>query len=186
MTRAIVRRSIGLVLCAVCCVLSGCVHRSLTVLTEPPGARVYINDELKGETPITYDFTWYGAYRLTLRKDGFERMDDQRMIRAPIYLWIPFDLAMELVPLTIRDARTWSYILTKSAVLPTPVPPQTITPAQEPVAIAPAASEDAATTAVPSPDASAPPASSAATSAADVPADDALHPHNTETPDGTR
>ena len=164
---------------------SGCVHRSLTVLTEPPGAKVYINDELKGEAPVSYDFTWYGWYRLTLRKDGFERMDDHRLIKAPVYLWIPFDLVIELLPLTMRDARTWSYTLAKSAELPTPTPPQTLTPAQEPVAVTPTApAEDTTTT--PSPDTSAPSSHPAATTpATDAPATK-TPTANMERPDGTR
>lgn len=101
----------------------GCVHRSLTIRTDPPGAQVYVNDELKGESPVTYDFTWYGWYRLTLRKDGFERLDDHKLLRAPIHSWIPFDLFAELLPLPVRDARTWSYTLTPTQELPTPVPP---------------------------------------------------------------
>lgn len=110
-------------LCALTIVMSGCVHRSLTIRTEPPGARLYINDALKGETPVSYDFTWYGWYRLTLRKDGYERLDDRKFLRAPVYLWIPFDLVMELLPFAVRDARTWSYTLTKAAEPPSPVPP---------------------------------------------------------------
>jgi len=185
MTCSIVRRRICVLLSAVCCVLSGCVHRSLTVRTEPSGAKVYINDELKGEAPVSYDFTWYGWYRLTLRKDGFERLDDHRLINAPVYLWIPFDLVMELLPLTIRDARTWSYTLAKSAELPTPAPPQTLTPAQEPAAVDPAAPAEETTT-TPSPDTSAPSSRPAATTpAADAPATK-TPTSNMETPDGTR
>ena len=95
----------------------------MTIRTTPPGAKVYVNDELKGESPVTYDFTWYGWYRILLRKDGFERRDDRKFLRAPVYLWIPFDLAMELLPFPVRDARAWSYTLTPSKELSTPVPP---------------------------------------------------------------
>ena len=104
---------------------SGCVHRSLTIRTEPPGASVYVNDDLKGLSPITYDFLWYGWYRVTLRKDGYQRLDDHKELRSPPYLWIPFDLAAELLPLPIRDAQAWSYTLTPAPVLPTPTPPPT-------------------------------------------------------------
>ena len=103
--------------------LPGCIHRSITIQTTPPGAQVYVNDELKGESPVTYDFTWYGWYRLILRKEGFERLDDRQFLRAPVYFWIPFDLFMELLPFPVRDARTWSYTLTPTKELPTPVPP---------------------------------------------------------------
>jgi hypothetical protein len=99
------------------------VHRTLTIRTDPPGATVYINDQLKGTSPLTYDFVWYGAYRLTLRKDGYQRLDDRKMLRAPLYLWIPLDLVMELLPLRVPDHRTWSYALTPTPELPTPMPP---------------------------------------------------------------
>ena len=88
---------------------------------------VYLNDELKGQTPLTFDFLWYGSHRVILRKDGFERLEDRQTIRAPIYLWIPFDLAVELLPLPIRDARTWSYTLTPTITPQSPVPPATET-----------------------------------------------------------
>ena len=115
---------------AACCLLlclTGCVTRSLTIKTEPPGALVYVNDQLKGNSPVTYDFEWYGWHRLTLRKTGYERLDDRKLLRSPIYLWIPFDLAMELLPIPIRDTRTWSYTLTPAPVMPTPVAPQSTT-----------------------------------------------------------
>ncbi len=102
---------------------AGCVYRSLTIRTDPPGALVYVNDQLKGESPVTYDFMWYGTHRVTLRKDGFERLDDQKLLRAPVYFWIPFDLAFELIPFRMHDIREWSYTLTPSPTLPSPVPP---------------------------------------------------------------
>ena len=115
-----------------CCVLlvaccSGCIYRSLTIRTEPPGALVYVNDDLKGVSPVTYDFLWYGWHRVILRKEGYERVEDRRLLRAPIHLWIPFDLAMELLPFPVRDRRTWAYALTPAAAPPTPVPPDLLT-----------------------------------------------------------
>ena len=84
---------------------------------------MYVNDALKGTSPLTYDFEWYGWHRLTLRKEGFERIEDRKLLRAPLWFWIPFDLAMELVPLPIPDRRTWSYALTPVSVPPAPTPP---------------------------------------------------------------
>jgi len=105
--------------------LTGCVRRSLTIKTEPPGAAVFVNDELKGESPVTYDFTWYGWHRVTIRKEGFQRVEDRRLLRAPPYLWIPLDLAMQLVPVAVRDTRTWTYALEPMKELPAPQPPDT-------------------------------------------------------------
>ena len=114
--------------------MTGCVYRSLTIRTEPPGSLVYVNDQLKGESPLTYDFVWYGWHRVTLRKNGFQRLDDQKLLRAPVYLWIPFDFVMELVPFRIHDVRAWSYTLTPSPTPSTPAPPPVTTPAETPPA----------------------------------------------------
>ena len=117
------------VLCAVCCVLvNGCIHRSLTIKTDPPGATVYVNDQFRGESPVTYDFVWYGWHRVLVRKEGYERVEDRKELRAPIHFWIPADLVMELLPFTIRDVRTWSYALTPSAVPANPIPPALLQP----------------------------------------------------------
>ena len=113
----------GIWLAVVCLLLGGCVRRSLTIRTVPPGANVYINDVLEGVSPVSYDFMWYGWHRVSIRKDGYERVDDRKWLRAPAYLWIPLDLAMELVPFPIRDERTWSYTLLPEQVPPSPVPP---------------------------------------------------------------
>ena len=123
---------------------TGCVYRSLTIRTDPPGAMVYVNDQLKGQSPVTYDFTWYGWYRLMIKKDGYQRLDDRKMLRAPVYLWMPFDLVTELAPFRIRDRRTWSYTLTPQAEPTAPIPPQLFTnpkpAAPEPQAAPPAPS----------------------------------------------
>lgn len=111
---------IGSVACLV--LLSGCVTRSLTIKTNPPGAMVYVNDQLKGTTPVTYDFVWYGWHRVMIRKEGFQRLDDRKRLRAPVYLWIPVDLVMELLPFRIRDERTWEYVLAPQTDK-TPLPP---------------------------------------------------------------
>ncbi|MBI3321221.1 MAG: PEGA domain-containing protein [Candidatus Omnitrophica bacterium] len=115
---------------------TGCIYRSLTIKTEPSGALVYMNDQLKGTSPVTYDFLWYGWHRITLRKEGFERVEDRKQLRAPIYLWIPLDLAMELLPVPIRDRRSWSYTLMRETIPPAPVPPEIATP---PVVVTPTA-----------------------------------------------
>lgn len=111
--------------------VAGCVRRSLTIRTEPPGALVYVNDQLKGESPVTYDFLWYGWHRVTLRKEGFEGVDGRRLLSAPFYLWIPLDLVVELLPVPVRDERTWDYALTPAAAPVEPAPPVLIQPPHE-------------------------------------------------------
>jgi hypothetical protein len=111
-------------LIAGCCLLvTGCVRRQLTIRSEPPGATVMINDEVLGVTPHSYDFLWYGWHRISLTKDGYERLDDRVKLTAPPALWVPFDLAMELLPVTFRDDRQFSYQLAPLVPLPDPTPP---------------------------------------------------------------
>lgn len=95
---------------------AGCLRRTLSVRTEPAGALVYVNDQLRGETPLEYDFEWYGWHRVTVRKEGYARIDDRRLIRAPVYLWIPLDLVVELLPFPVHDRREWSYALAEQTV----------------------------------------------------------------------
>ena len=111
-------------LLVLCLLTTGCLRRSLTIRTDPPGALVYVNDQIKGESPVTYDFMWYGWYRVTIRKEGFARVEDRKELRAPPHLWIPFDLIAEMTPWTIRDDREWTYTLEPMQQLSTPIPPK--------------------------------------------------------------
>ena len=114
-------------------ILSGCLHRTLTIRTDPPGALVYVNERYKGQSPATYDFEWYGWQRLVIRKDGFVRVQERKYLPTPAYLWIPFDLAAELAPFPVRDDRVWSYTLMPETPLPTPTaPPLTMPHVKEP------------------------------------------------------
>ena len=114
-------RGLLTVVCGLC--VTGCLYRSLTIKTDPPGAQVLVNSQPQGISPLTYDFEWYGWYRLTLLKEGFERVDDHRLIQSPGYLWIPCDLIAELLPFPVRDAHVWSYTLKPREELPLPQPP---------------------------------------------------------------
>ncbi len=92
-------------------VTSGCVRRKLTVKSDPPEAQVYFNGKFMGETPVDFDFEWYWEHEVELKKEGYETISNTEEIKAPVYMWIPFDLAMELLPFTIRDNRELTYTL---------------------------------------------------------------------------
>ena len=81
---------------------TGCVRRTITVTSDPPGALVTMNDQEIGRTPVTRDFTWYGRYEVTVRADGYESIKTHTSVYAPIWQWVPIDLPMELFPLTDR------------------------------------------------------------------------------------
>ena len=89
--------------------LAGCVRRSLTVRSDPPGAIVHLNGVEVGRTPMTRDFTWYGTYDVVLRKEGFETLKTRGEVIAPWWQWVPVDLFAELLPL--HDRRELAYTM---------------------------------------------------------------------------
>jgi hypothetical protein len=115
------RRAILILLCIT---LSGCVEQVMTVKTNPPGAVVYLNDQVLGRTPLEKDFTWYGIYDVEVRKDGYEALKTHKWVKAPWWNWVPFDLFAELVPWRVRDQQTITFTLkpiTQAVVEPGPL-----------------------------------------------------------------
>src|SRR6478672_8516057 len=54
--------------------LAGCVERRFVIESDPPGALVLLNGQPLGTTPVDGYFTYYGNYRFTIIKDGFETL----------------------------------------------------------------------------------------------------------------
>lgn len=79
--------------------VGGCVQRTLTINTNPPGALVYLNDQEIGRTPVTRNFLWYGTYEVEIRKTGYDSIKTSAPVIAPWWQWVPFDLITEALPL---------------------------------------------------------------------------------------
>jgi len=98
--------------------LAGCygqVQRTITIDSEPEGARCWLNENEIGRTPVTVPFTWYGAYGVRLESPGYEALITTARVRAPYYQWIPLDLAYESVVPGIRtDAHEFRFALKKA------------------------------------------------------------------------
>ena len=90
---------------------AGCLERRLTIKSNPPGAGVYFNDKYIGETPVNFDFEWYWTHKVELKKEGFKTISRYETIKAPPYMWIPFDLVVELLPFKVRDYHSLTYNL---------------------------------------------------------------------------
>ncbi|HEX4055852.1 MAG TPA: PEGA domain-containing protein [Tepidisphaeraceae bacterium] len=107
------KRAIGLVGCVVFLFAGtgGCVERILTMQSNPPGALVYLNGQEMGRTPVERDFTWYGTYDVVVRHEGYETIKKAEPVIAPIYEWIPLDLISEILPIPLKDHRTFTYDL---------------------------------------------------------------------------
>lgn len=105
--------------------LCGCVLRSLTIDSEPPGAKVYLDDEPIGETPVTANFTYYGTRKITLEKVDVEgrllceRKIVYEKIKPPFYQILPLDFFAEVVlPLKLKDEHYFMYQLSPLLQLP--------------------------------------------------------------------
>jgi HEAT repeat protein len=104
----------GLLLILVPLLLSGCVKRTIVIESDPPGAKVWINEHpVDAPTPVEYEFITHGRYKFRLEKSGFREMTAREMVRAPIYQWIPLDFVAEyLLPIHFEDRHLFRYRLT--------------------------------------------------------------------------
>ncbi|MHC4927496.1 MAG: PEGA domain-containing protein [Planctomycetota bacterium] len=90
----------------------GCVERKLTVVSEPEGAIVWLNDEEVGTTPVTVNFNWYGDYYVRLEKDGYAILNTHRELDRPAHDYFPLDFfAQVLTPKRIVDETIWTFDL---------------------------------------------------------------------------
>lgn len=109
-----------LALCLVTLATTGCVRRRLMIRSNPPGATVYVDNQLVGTTPCATDFVYYGTREIRLVKPGFETLTVSQPIPAPWYQVPPLDFVSEvMVPRKIQDFRTLSYNLNPQVMVPT-------------------------------------------------------------------
>jgi hypothetical protein len=92
--------------------MAGCVERRYVITSDPPGAIVFRNGQPLGATPVDDHFVYYGKYKYTLVKDGYETMQVEQNIPAPWYEYFPIDFFSEtILPLQIEDVRRFEYKL---------------------------------------------------------------------------
>ena len=110
------RAACGTALAIACVMLiEGCVTRSITVRSEPPGAGAYLDDERIGETPVTVPFRHYGTRRIRVEKQGFQTESRLVEMNPPWYQVIVLDLICEvLIPYKFHDKRVYSFELRKA------------------------------------------------------------------------
>ena len=90
---------------------TGCVRRTISIITEPPGALVWLNDREVGRTPIEVEFLYYGTYDVRIVKDGYEPLITFGRADAPLWDMVGIDLAAELLPLELHSRIEWIYQL---------------------------------------------------------------------------
>lgn len=99
---------------------SGCVRRRMTVRSNPPGAKVYVDDQEIGSTPVSTYFTYYAGRKVTLMKDGYRTETVYQNIDTPWYQYPVIDFVTEnLYPWEIRDERALEFqLVPEEAVAP--------------------------------------------------------------------
>ena len=96
---------------------SACVRRTISITTEPPNARVFLNDQEVGRSTVTTDFLWYGDYGVTIRKEGYETLQTNWTIQPPWYQHIPLDFFTEVLwPGHLHDTHSRHFVLEPAKV----------------------------------------------------------------------
>jgi hypothetical protein len=104
-------RTIALVIVlAAFCFCIGCIERKITIVTEPPGALVALNDEEIGTSPVTVGFEWYGDYSVRISKDGYQTLSTHQKLKRPWRDIAPFDLLADMF-MTKTDEYNWTFKL---------------------------------------------------------------------------
>ncbi|RPI78788.1 MAG: PEGA domain-containing protein, partial [Planctomycetaceae bacterium] len=99
---------------------SGCMHRRMTIRSDPPGALVLVDGEEIGTTPVGFDYTYYGTRNITLIKDGYQTKTVPLKLGTPWYQVVPLDFISDnFAGRKINDWREATYALEPAVLLPT-------------------------------------------------------------------
>lgn len=98
---------------------TGCVRRRMTIRTNPPGAKAYVDDIEIGTTPVSTYYTYYATRKITLIKDGYRTETTYHRVLPPWYEIPPLDLVSEnFWPQEIRDERVVDFQLVPQENVP--------------------------------------------------------------------
>lgn len=98
---------------------TGCVRRRMTVLSNPPGATVTLDDKEIGRTPLSTNFDFYGKRKFRLVKEGYETKTVLMPVRAPWYQWFGIDFISEvLLPGKLTDHKYYEFDLQPDQIVP--------------------------------------------------------------------
>ena len=115
------RRSFSLSLLFAIALLSaapGCLHRRMTITSNPPGARVLLDGEEVGETPTSVDFTYYATREVVLQKDGYDTLKTLQKVPTPWYQFVPLDFVTDnLLPFQLTNRHEFTYQLQPSSTI---------------------------------------------------------------------
>lgn len=88
---------------------AGCVRRTITITTDPPGTLVWLNDREVGRSPVTVEFQYYGTYDVRLERDGYEPKMTSGVAKPPLWDNVPLDFVAEVLPMNFHSRVEWHY-----------------------------------------------------------------------------
>lgn len=90
----------------------GCVQRRLIVRSQPEGARVTIDNQVVGHTPVPVPYVYHGTRDIMLEKDGFQTLKVKQRIRPRWYEYFPLSFfSNNLAFRELRDERILDFQL---------------------------------------------------------------------------
>ncbi len=92
--------------------LTACIRRSVTITSDPPNAKVWVNGVYYGQTPVEIPYNWNWFYDIRLEKPGYEPLTVRERLYAPVRHWVPFDFLMEVAPVKSKERQWRHYVLT--------------------------------------------------------------------------
>lgn len=109
-------RNLLSLLCVV--LLAGCVERRMHIVSDPPGAQIFVDGQKLGVTPGKIVFDFYGTREVVLYKQGCRPVQRMEKLSPPWYQVFPLDFLFELCwPFTLHDEHQLDYALTPSQPL---------------------------------------------------------------------
>lgn len=101
----------------------GCLERTLRIESDPPGARVFMDHDDVGVTPVDIPFT-YGGVRefIILHEEGEIKYKPIRVLQeveTVQYDVFPFDFLVEISPFTVEDVHLLRFELEESGLYET-------------------------------------------------------------------
>jgi len=94
-----------------CLPFAGCVERTVSITSDPPGARVWMNDREVGTTPCVVGINDYGTYDVRIVKEGYAADWNGRSVDMPLWDAPGPDLVGEILPVDLRSRSEWHVTL---------------------------------------------------------------------------
>lgn len=82
---------------------TGCIRSMVRITSTPSGARVWVNYDERGRTPLEVPIIWYWYYKIRLEKEGYEPIEVDERFYAPPWAVPPIDLLAEALPIPIKN-----------------------------------------------------------------------------------